>query len=241
MDDKGTGRDRVSVGVGLAVADRAVWRADWKVEKFDTPIEWFAQFVARRKANQTDLQHVMRVIETSNDWSKLPAWVQLEADALFRKQHRPFEVGEFHNLLLNAGITLIWNAVIGATFTNNAGASPPAANAYYNNTQARLAVGDSSTAAAATQTWLQAATNKYAQAMDATFPSVSAQTVTFKSTITGTNADFAWNEFVTDNGQGSNSTATTYTGSSALNRAVSAQGTKAGGQSWALTETITLS
>lgn len=124
------------------------------------------------------------------------------------------------NLLLNEGITRLLNLLIGTT-TNP-----------FNNANARLGVGDSSTAEAASQTDLQAATNKLYKAMDATFPSVSAQTVTFRSTFGSADANYAWNEFSADNGG---------TALENLNRKVSAQGTKASGQTWTLTLTITIS
>lgn len=124
------------------------------------------------------------------------------------------------NLLLNEGITRLLNLLTGTT-TNP-----------YNNANARLGVGDSSTAEAASQTDLQAATNKLYKAMDATYPTVSAQTVTFKATFGSTDANWAWNEFSVDNGNTPNEN---------LNRKVSSQGTKASGQTWVLTLTITLS
>lgn len=134
---------------------------------------------------------------------------------------RPVEVVEFsENLLLNEGITRLLNLLVGAGGTA------------FNNANARLGVGDSTTAAAATQTDLQAATNKTYKAMDATFPQVSGQTVTFKSTFTGTDANYAWQEFVIDNGSGAAET---------LNRKVQSLGTKSSGTTWVLTVTVTIS
>lgn len=234
-------RDAVAVEhlPGVPVADRLERIGLYTVERYDAPLEWYAARIARNlPLDEADA--IARAIADAA-WMEIPADVRAIANRMLRADKAPYDVSEFSNGGLNAGITLIWNAVIGATFTTNTGASAPAANAYYNNAQARLAIGDSSTAFAATQTWLSAATNKYAQGMDATFPSVSAQTVTLKATVAGGNANYLWNEFVSDNGNGSNSTSTTYTGSSALNRAVSNQGTKTSGQSWALTLTITAS
>lgn len=136
------------------------------------------------------------------------------------QEGRPFSVDRFEeNILLNAGITELLNLLIGGTATA------------FNNANARLGVGDSTTAAAATQTGLQAPTNKTYKAMDSSYPSVSAQTVTFQSTFTGTDANYTWNEFCVDNG----ASGTT------LNRKVSAQGTKASGQTWTLQLAITQS
>ena len=129
-------------------------------------------------------------------------------------------IGE--NLLLNSGInSIIWPAVAGGSYRA------------LNNANARLGVGDSTTAAAATQTALQAATNKAYQAMDATYPTYgSSQQIVFRATFAGGAANYHWQEYVCDDG---NSTPI------ALNRLVSDQGTKTSGQSWQLTLTITLS
>lgn len=138
----------------------------------------------------------------------------------FRAAHDPFEVIEgSENLLLNEGITRLLNLLTGTT-TNP-----------YSNANARLGVGNSTTAAAASQTALQGGSTLY-KAMDATYPSVSGQVVTFRSTFTGLEANFAWEEFSIDNGSGPNEN---------LNRKVQALGTKASGATWVLTVTITIS
>ena len=137
------------------------------------------------------------------------------------------------NLLLNNGITVFLELLDGI-------AGPPA----FNGTNARLGVGDSTTAAAATQTGLQAATNFYYQVVDAGYPTVSAQTSTWRATFGTSVANFAWNEFIVDNdgAAGSGSTAPTYSSTLvALNRLVSAQGTKISGQTWILSLNLTVS
>lgn len=124
-----------------------------------------------------------------------------------------------HNLLLNEGITRLLNLLTGTT-TNP-----------YNNANARIGVGNSTTAAAATQTALQGGSTLF-KAMDATYPQVSGQTVTFRATFGGTDANFAWEEFSIDNGSTPNEN---------LNRKVQALGTKSSGSTWVLTVTITIS
>lgn len=125
------------------------------------------------------------------------------------------------NLLLNEGIGELWDIAI------NAGTPTK-----FDNTNARLGVGDSSTAEAATQTDLQAATNKTYKAMSASYPQRTAQTVTWRSVFASGDANYAWNEFCVDNGG---------TALKTLNRKVSAQGTKASGQTWTLDLSITFS
>lgn len=125
------------------------------------------------------------------------------------------------NILLNEGIGEMWDLICGL-------GSPTA----FDNTNARLGVGDSTTAEAATQTDLQAASNKTYKAMEASYPQRSAQTVTFRSVFASADANYAWEEFVADNGG---------TALMTMNRKVSSQGTKASGQTWTLDLSITLS
>ena len=124
------------------------------------------------------------------------------------------------NLMLNEGI--------GAHLLLLTGGSETA----FNNANARLGVGDSTASEAASQTDLQAASNKTYKAMAATYPLIAAQTVTFRSVFASADANYAWQEFVVDNGSGAAKT---------LNRKVSSQGTKASGQTWTLDLAITFS
>lgn len=135
---------------------------------------------------------------------------------------RAFAVVEIpDNLLLNEGITALQNLLTGGAETN------------FGNANAYLGVGDSATAEGATQTGLQAVTNKLYKAMEATYPQISSQTTTWRSVFGSAEANFAWNEFTVANG---NSDA-----GDNLNRKVSAQGTKASGQTWTLDLSITWS
>lgn len=96
----------------------------------------------------------------------------------------------------------------------------------FNNGNAYLGVGDSTTAFAAAQTDLQAATNKLRKAMDATFPQRSGNVVTYRATFASGDANFSWQEFGLFNASSSGTM---------MNRKVSNQGTKTAGQSWELT------
>jgi len=125
------------------------------------------------------------------------------------------------NLLLNEGITEMWKLIGGITATA------------FSNANAYLGVGDSATAASASQTGLQARTNKAYVAMASSYPQVSNQTITFQAVFDGSTAIFAWNEMTVANGSSDSATN--------MNRKVSAQGTKVLGQIWTLTLAITLS
>lgn len=148
------------------------------------------------------------------------------AEEIAARGIKPVEV--FHergNLVTNAGIQRIIDQLIGAT------------TAPYNNTNCRLGVGNSSTAASAGQTDLQASagsSNRQFKMMDSTYPSRSSQTMTFKATFASGEAQFAWNEWCIDKGTADGTTVT----APMLNRKVSSMGTK-GAVSWALTVTIT--
>jgi hypothetical protein len=109
---------------------------------------------------------------------------------------------------------------------------------YFNNGNAYIGVGDSTTAAAATQTDLQASTNKLRKAMDATYPqhtdatTSGAASIVFKSTFSTSDANYAWQEWGIFNGS---------SGGRMLNRKVESLGTKTSAASWAFTCTLTLS
>lgn len=157
------------------------------------------------------------VIRYSTLWT-----IRKYADDEAYAQRQPFEVREIPgNVLLNEGITELLTLLIGGAGTA------------YNNAGAFIGVGDSATAAAAAQTGLQASTNKAWLAMEASYPQVSGQTVTFRGVAGSGVANFDWNEFSVGNSNddsGEN-----------LNRKVSAEGTKASGQTWTVDVAITLS
>jgi len=138
------------------------------------------------------------------------------------KNNTPYEekvIGE--NILVNAGINALLTLLAGG-----------GGNAF-NNANSYLGVGDSSTAAGATQTDLQAASNKLRKAMNATFPTYgTAQKITFQADFTSAEANYAWAEFAAFNASSAGTM---------LNRLVSAQGTKTAGQTWRLTLEVTIS
>ena len=101
----------------------------------------------------------------------------------------------------------------------------------FNNANSYIGVGDSTTAFAATQTDLQAATNKLRKAMDATYPQVAANVLTFRSTFATTDANWAWQEWGVFNASSAGTM---------MNRKVESLGTKTSAQTWQITVTITL-
>lgn len=136
---------------------------------------------------------------------------------------KPHEVLDyFKNCLLNEGINLLWTLACGGSGTA------------FNNANSYIGVGDSATAAAASQTGLQAATNKLYKAMDATYPTFgTSQQVVFRSTFASGDANWHWQEITAANGSSD--------AAANLNRLVSDMGTKTSVASWVATLTVTLS
>lgn len=130
------------------------------------------------------------------------------------------------NLLVYGGASALWHRLTG-------GVSVTA----FDNSNAYVGVGDSATAAAATQTDLQASTNKLRKAMEATYPqhtdgtgAASNAEVVFRSSFATGEANFAWQEWAIFNAS---------TAGRMLNRKVESFGTKSSG-TWTLTITLTL-
>lgn len=137
----------------------------------------------------------------------------------FHRLFKPYEVIRREiNVLLNTGIAEMWDLITGDS-----------AN-HFNNATSTIGVGDSSTAAAAGQTDLQAASNKTYKGMEATFPSRSNQTLSFKSSFGAAEANYDWEEWVVKHS----------TSNICLNRRVESLGTKSSG-TWTLEVATTLS
>jgi hypothetical protein len=100
----------------------------------------------------------------------------------------------------------------------------------FNNANAHIGVGDSSTAFAVGQTDLVAATNKLRKAMDATYPSGGSNVITFRATFATGDANFAWNEWGIFNASSAGTM---------LQRKVESLGTKTSAQTWQFTTTLT--
>lgn len=124
------------------------------------------------------------------------------------------------NVLLNEGIAALLNLLTGEAETA------------FSNANSYLGVGESTTAADAAQTGLQGSSKTY-KAMESSYPSISGQTVTFRSVFGSDDANNAWQEFTVANGNSDTA--------DNLNRKVSDQGTKASGQTWTLDLAITFS
>lgn len=103
----------------------------------------------------------------------------------------------------------------------------------FNNANSSIGVGDSTASFNATHTDLQAATNKLRKAMDATYPTLATNVLTFRSTFATGDANWAWQEWAIFN-------TTSASGGTMMSRKVESLGTKTSAQSWQFTATITL-
>jgi len=125
-----------------------------------------------------------------------------------------------NNSLLNEGINEMWKRIAGLGGTA------------YSEGNAYLGVGDSSTSVSASQEGLQGS-NKSFRPMDATYPQISNQTITFRSTFGANDANFNWREYTVVN-------AASDTGKNICRRAED-HGVKTNPDIWVLSLSITLS
>jgi hypothetical protein len=103
----------------------------------------------------------------------------------------------------------------------------------WDTSNAYLGVGDSNTAENASQTGLQAASNKTFKAMDATYPQRSGQTAEWRATFGSSEANYAWEEYTVVNASDDSGVN--------LNRKIASKGTKSSGETWVLSLQITFS
>jgi len=128
------------------------------------------------------------------------------------------------NVALNEGLQLLIDIIIAADTDTS--------KLRWNATNANIGVGDSATGEQATDTGLLGASKTYV-GMDGTYPSRTGQTASWRSTFGGAVGNHAWNEFTVANGVDN-----TFCN---LNRKTFSKGTKASGETWILTVTITWS
>ncbi len=102
---------------------------------------------------------------------------------------------------------------------------------FFTNANAYLGVGDGDDAFAASQTDLQAATNKLRRAMEATYPQRTDNVLTFRSVFGTGDANWRWEEWGTFNGS---------SGGVMLNRVAEFLGEKTNAATWQLTVELTI-
>ena len=214
--------ERIDIAAGTPMHEAITLKTSFAVQRWDAEqTEWLARKFAR-------------------DWGGIPR----RPDFAFTPQHfgqygvQPYSVTRQDdcNMILQAGWVALLGGVAGTTITNK-----------FSATNARIGVGTSTTAASFSQTALQgdtggSSTTSYYQLVSGS-PVISTGsapcTLVFSASFGTGNANFSWQEFGTDNYTTSGVTTTGLGASYILfNRGVSNQGTKASGQTWTATETI---
>lgn len=204
----------------------------------------FKSRTKRRPLSETGIYAVRSTVEKWD--ADQTRWVK-ERSGILRPEARIFEqlkvrpIEVLHvdgNRLLDTspavGVQDLWKGVLG-TYTQA-----------WDQTHSGLAVGDSSTAEADNQTDLQAATNKYYEDNDSSFPALNGQNgIDMKSTFGSGIAEWAWNEYGAIIPGSSTPAAITPattkpTNYTLYNRKVASLGTKGAGSTWTLTVTLTL-
>jgi hypothetical protein len=104
-----------------------------------------------------------------------------------------------------------------------------AAIASFNQTNARIGVGDSSTAFATSQTDLQAASNKLRKGLDSA-PVRTSNSIDYTATFALAEANWAWNEIALFNSSSGDYMAT--------RRTLTGFGTKTSSEAWTVTLTV---
>jgi hypothetical protein len=101
----------------------------------------------------------------------------------------------------------------------------------FDNSNAHLACGDDATAFVDSQTDLIAATNKIRKAMEATYPQIATNVLTFRSIFASGDANWVWNEWGLFNAAAAGTM---------MSRKVENLGTKTSAAAWTVTATITV-
>jgi hypothetical protein len=101
----------------------------------------------------------------------------------------------------------------------------------FSNANAYIGLGDSSTAFSAAHTDLQASSNKVRKGMEATYPTLATNVMTFRSVFSTSEANWANAEWAIFNAASAGTM---------MSRKVESLGTKTSAQSWQVTATITM-
>lgn len=203
--------DAVAVGADAPLAELGRGTTHWRVDRWDEEQTEVATRLAERFCLRTPVTHSV-----------------FEHFGI-----RPYLTTELvGNLITNAGWTRLMNLLTAQGGTQALSA-----------TAVRIGVGNSNTAEAYTDTDLGAAagaSNRFFQPVSGA-GTLGTRTLQFSATFGTADGNFAWNEFGLDVGTPTVTSGTTVNALLFNHKAGIAQGTKASGQTWTATATLTFS
>lgn len=177
---------------------------------------------------ETSFEHSGGLIKERGIWRFDWLIEKFESDEALKGGDRPYDQLYVEgNMLLNNGINRLIDRLIGVSVQA------------FDATHCRIGVGNSSTAAAAAQTDLQAAagsSNRQFVLVDATYPQRSVQDLVVRATFPAGTGTFTWNEAGIDVGTANGTTIV----APLLNRKVISAGAKGAGVAWVITGTATI-
>jgi hypothetical protein len=218
-NDNGRAADSMGVAVAATLPDRSFGTTVWRVDRWDEDqTQWALKKIA------ADLG----VLIPGRPGGA--AGVTVDATIFRRFKVEPYLITEVvGNLITTAGWTRLMNLL------TNQGATQA-----LDATHARIGVGNSNTAEAYADTDLGAvagSANRWFQLVSGA-GTLGTRTLAFSATFGTADGNFAWNEFGLDFGTASGNTVTAPLFN---HKAGIAQGTKASGQTWTATATLTFS
>lgn len=212
-NDHGHAHDRLDVGGRTALADRSFGTTKWRVDRWD------------EEQTKWAIRQLGIIVPASPGGVH---GVTVDAVVFHKLKVKPYSTTFVDgNLITNAGWTRLMNLL-----TNQGGTQALTATAV------RLGVGDSNTTETYTDTALNATTNKLYQPVSGA-GSLGTRTLAFSATFGTADANWAWNEFGLDVGTPTVTASTTVNALFFNHKAGIAQGTKASGQTWTATATLT--
>jgi hypothetical protein len=210
--DSARAHDALIADVAAPMVDRSFGKTIWTVERW----------------NEEQTDWAMEHLDSLMQYRVQREGFRLDGSAFHAMKIRPYLVTEVvGNLITNAGWTRLMNLLTAQSATQALDA-----------THARIGVGNSNTAEAYTDTDLGAAAgsaNRWFQLVSGA-GTLGTRTLAFSATFGTADGNFAWNEFGLDFGTANGNTVT----APLFNHKASiAQGTKASGQTWTATATLT--
>lgn len=183
--DRGKGSDRIGVGDSAAIADGMRHESRWKIERYDA--DCYERQVRPVMSRASEALILAQYHYNRGDYIAWDYYMRLAEQWQAEAESHAYDVSLIPgNLLLNEGINEAWKLIVGAAATA------------YNNANARLVVGDSNSAEAATQTDLQAIRARTAWAASTAYALNSivrktaaptdADVLYFEATVAGTSA-----------------------------------------------------